>query len=277
MIEGKEINIKIVYDGGIAEEGLLELYDAGTSLSGFARALAITTHALLNDGNIRKRAESIEGTKLYISSSRHDSFIEVITVVITSEAARAVGLSILANAFWDFVKWSWSKTVGKEAEPETPYVKRFTEGKPELGDEISLALETAMQQAHRPILQDKETTIDIRRPRGGSILSLDTETLAYVTTSDESDLVENQIGNVTRYNIFSGFGRFYDDTQGCTIPFDLDDSVSLDEKRLLTWSMDQRQQGNHGKLGIDVKCFTNAKGNIKRYRVFSVRIATPDA
>ena len=37
MIEGKRIEIKLHYDGGTADDGVLNLYDAGTSISGFAR------------------------------------------------------------------------------------------------------------------------------------------------------------------------------------------------------------------------------------------------
>jgi hypothetical protein len=271
MIEGKQIEIKIRYEGGIADDGVLELYDAGTSISGFARAFAITSHAFLNDGAVRKRAEGAEGAKLYIGSSKHGSFLEVITVVITSEAAKAIGLSIVAAAFWDFVKWSWSKTIGKDTEPETPYVRRLVDQNPELADELAAVLESAMQMAHRPIQQDRHIEIAVQRPKVGTILTLDSETLLYVSTRGESELIENLIGNVTRYNILSGFGRFYDDVQECTIPFDLDDAVSALEKRLLTWSMDQRIQGHDGKIALDVKAITNAKGNIKRYRVHAVR------
>jgi hypothetical protein len=272
MIEGKRIEIKLHYDGGTADDGVLNLYDAGTSISGFARALAITTHALLNDGAVRKRAEGAEGAEFYISPSRQGSFLEVITVVITSDAAKAVGLGILGNVFWDFIKLVWSKTVGKEAEPETPKIRRLIDQNPELLDEIGAVLESALQQAHRPIQQDRQIEISIQRPRVGTILTLDTETLAYVTTRAKSDLVVGLIGNVTRYNILSGFGRFYDDVQECTIPFDLEDSLSAKEKRLLTWSMDQRVQGHEGKIAIDVTEITNAKGYIKRYRLHAVRL-----
>jgi hypothetical protein len=81
------------------------------------------------------------------------------------------------------------------------------------------------------------------------------------------------LGNVTKYNLLSGFGRFFDDTETRTIPFDIDHEMGADEKGLLTWSMHQRSQGNHGKLLLDVIRVLNAKNELKRYHVNAVRKA----
>lgn len=59
----KTINFKISYHNGDASDGRLDMYDASVSLQGFAKALAITTHALLNDGEIRKKGNTINGAK----------------------------------------------------------------------------------------------------------------------------------------------------------------------------------------------------------------------
>ena len=61
------IHFKISYHNGDASNGRLDMYDASVSLQGFAKALSITTHALLNDGEIRKKGHSIKGAKIYIN------------------------------------------------------------------------------------------------------------------------------------------------------------------------------------------------------------------
>lgn len=267
----KTIEFRISYDGGQAAEGFLDIYNAGVSTRGLSRALAITVHAFLNDGEIRRRAERATGAKIYISSPRHGSFEEVVRVVFSADAATTVGLSILAAAFYDFLKWTWSAAVGKQSDPTTPFVRRISERKEPFIGEIATVLETPMQELHRPIEGDPDIKIYVRRPRVGSVVVFDKETLDYVTTRTESEVVENLRGNVTKYNILSGFGRFYSDVELKTVSFDLDQDVSAEEKRLLTWSMDQRSQGNDGKILIDVHRHLNARNELMRYKVLAVR------
>lgn len=272
----KELEFKISYDGGVASEGLLDIYDAGVSVHGLSRALAITTHAFIHKGEIRRRAERVRGAQIYISPPRQGSYEEIIKIVLSHEAASAIGYSVVAAAFWDFLKWTWSAAVGKETDPETPYVKRIADRREPFIGEISTVLESSMADLHRPIESDDSVTINVIRPRVGTVVKMDKETLAYVTTRSESEIVEDVKGNVTKYNILSGFGRFFDDKEGRTISFDIDQDMGADEKRLLTWSMDQRSQELDGKLFIDVIRVLNAMGDLKRYKVTAVRKASDE-
>jgi hypothetical protein len=269
----KEIEFKISYDGGSASDGLLDIYDAGVSIYGLSRSLAITTHAFINKGEIRRRAERVRGAKIFLSPPRQGSFEEIVKVVLSNDATSAIGYSIAAAAFWDFLKWTWSETVGKIFEPETPYVKRIAKNRELFLGEFTTVLEASMASMHRPIESDNDITIDVIRPRVGSIITLDQETLQYVTTRSESDEIKDVLGNVTKYNLLSGFGRFFGDMEARTIPFDIDHEMGVDEKGLLTWSMHQRSQGNHGKLLLDVIRVLNAKNELKRYHVNAVRKA----
>lgn len=269
----KELDFKISYDGGSATDGLLDIYDAGVSIHGLSRSLAITTHAFIHGGEVRRRAERARGAKIYILPPRQGSFEEVVRIVFSNEAASAIGYSVVAAAFWDFLKWTWSAAVGREEDPSTPYVRRIADRKEPFLEEIATVLESPMEDLHRPIDTQSEMTIDIVRPRVGSIVTLDKKTLKYVSTRTESDVIEDVVGNVTKYNILSGFGRFYDDSLRKTVSFDIDQEMGPDEKRLLTWSMDQWSQGNEGKLLFDVIRVLNARDQLKRYRVTAVRRA----
>lgn len=269
----KEIEFKLVYDGGTATEGLLEIYDAGVSIHGLSRSLAITTHAFLHDGSIRRRAERATGARIYISPPKHGSFEELVKIVLANEAVQTIGYSVVAAAFWDFLKWTWSSAVGREHAPETPFVRRIAERKDPFIGEIAAALESPMTALHRPIKSQSEIKIDVVRTRVGSVITLDQQSLQYVSTKTESDVIENILGNVTKYNILSGFGRFFDDVLDKTVSFDIDPDMSANEKRLLTWSMDQRSQSKEGKLLVDVIRVLNAREELKRYRVMAVRIS----
>jgi len=213
----KPINFKISYHNGDAKDGRLDMYDASVSLQGFAKALSITTHALLNDGEIRKQGNRLNGAKIFISPSRKGSFEELITLVITNK--EAIGASVASSAFWDLIKWTWSKTIDLDYEPKTPHVKKLEERIEPFIGEMEEALEIPLEQAHRPIKQCEDMTVVLKRHRVGNVIKLDCNTLKSVSIRTDSNITKNITGNVTRYNILSGIGRFYDDDLERTVSF----------------------------------------------------------
>jgi len=173
----KEIHFKISYHNGDAADGRLDMYDASVSLQGFAKALSITTHALLNDGEIRKKGNNIDGAKLYINPSRKGSFEELITLAIENPVAMSIGTSVIGAVFYDLIKWTWSKTLDLAYEPETVQVKRLEKRIEPFISEMEEALEIPQEQAHRPIKRCEDMVIVIKRQRIGEVIKLDSETL----------------------------------------------------------------------------------------------------
>ncbi|MDP3188986.1 hypothetical protein [Limnobacter sp.] len=268
----KEITFKISYHNGDAADGRLDMYDASVSLQGFAKALSITTHALLNDGEIRKKGNSIEGARLYINPSRKGSFEELVILAVENPVAMSIGTSVIANVFYDLVKWTWSKTLDLAYEPETPQIKKLEQRiEPFLG-EMEEALEIPLEQAHRPIKKFDDMVIVIKRQRIGEVIKLDADTLRSVSVKTEPDLITNITGNVTRYNILSGIGRFYDDSLQHTVSFKLLEDASSSQRRRITWSLHHAQEEGKGKLRLEVKRVVSAKGVIRRYLVQKIHV-----
>lgn len=266
----KEIKFKISYRKGEADSGRLDMYDASTSLQGFAKALSITTHAMLNDGEIKKKGNRIEGAKLYIHPSRKGSFEELLTLAIEEKVALSIGLSVVANVFYDLIKWTWSQTLEKTHEPSTPQVKKLRDRVEPFIGEMEEALETPLEQAHRPIKLNENMTISIVRSKVGDVVTLDQNTLKSVSLSTENNLITGITGNVTRFNILSGFGRFYDDSLDKTVSFKLQDRITSKQKQWFPWSMYHAQNGDGGKIQLEVKRVMSAKGAVKRYLVYGV-------
>jgi len=269
-LQGKEWKLKIHYDGGIAREGALDLYDAGDSFQGLARALNLTAHAFVHAGKTKKRADPVPGVGIYIQPSQHGSFKELVTLVFHEDIAAVIGASIIVPAFWDFVRWSWSATVGTPVEPETRYVKRLVQENEELATEMAAVLEPSLEHLQRPIKREREVEIDLLKPRGEKILSLNDATLAYVARREETDTQHDVIGNVTRYNVLSGYGRFYCDEFSKIIPFEISDDVTKAQERLLTQSMGEYTRGLDGKLQFSLKYIVSVSGEIKRAYIYSV-------
>lgn len=269
----KLIKFKISYHKGDATDGRLDMYDASTSLQGFAKALSITTHALLNEGEIRKKGNKIDGAKIYINPSRKGSFEELITLAIENPVAMSIGTSVVANVFYDLVKWTWSKTLELDYQPETPHVKKLEARLEPFIGEMEEALEIPLEQAHRPIKQCEEMTIVLKR-QNSNVVRMDSNTLKSVSIQTESDITTGITGNITSYNILSGFGRFYDDALEKTVSFKLQDDVTSTQKQYLTWSMHYAQNGDGGKIKLEVKRVKSAKGVTKRYLVYKVEQLT---
>lgn len=269
----KEISFKISYHNGDAADGRLDMYDASVSLQGFAKALSITTHALLNDCEIRKKGNSIDGAYLYINPSRKGSFEELITLVITDHSViTSIGASVIANVFYDLIKWTWSKTTDQLYEPETSHVKKLQQRIEPFIGEMEEALEIPLEQAHRPIKKFDNMVIVIKRQRIGEIIRLDSETLKSVSIQTEPQVISDITGNVTRYNILSGIGRFYDDELQHTVSFKIPDDASSSLKRKITWSLHHAQEEGKGKLKLEVKRVVSAKGIVRRYLIQKVSL-----
>jgi hypothetical protein len=267
----KTLNFKISYHNGDASDGRLDMYDATVSLQGFAKALSITTHAMLNDGEIRKQGNKIKGAKIFINPSRKGSFEELITLVIENPVAMSIGTSVVGAVFYDLIKWTWSKTLDIDYNPETAHVKRLAERIEPFIGEMEEALEIPLEQAHRPIKQCEDMTIVIKRPRNADhVILLDQETLKSVSIQTEPNIVTNIAGNVTKYNIISGIGRFYDDELERTVSFKMLETAGSSQRRRITWSLHNAQDPGEGKIVLEVKRVISAKGVIRRYLVQKV-------
>ena len=263
----KQIQIKLSYQGGDADLHRLDMYDASVSLHGFARAVAITTHALLNDGDVKRKGNRARGAKIFVSPPQKGSYEQVLTLIIENPIAA----SVIGAAFWDILKWTWSKTLDLAYEPETPTVKKLGERVEPFISDIEEVLESALEEAHRPIKNNPDITITVARPRVGDVLKMDAETLKSVSIRTENQLVTGIEGNVTKYNILSGIGRFYEDKKGYTVSFKLPDKATEQMRKRVTWSMHYAQGGEgEGKIELHARKVVSAKGTLKRYLVEKV-------
>lgn len=261
-----ELKFTIRYTGGIADQSLLDLYDAATSMHGLSKALAITSNAIVTRGQVRKRVDKIPNVKFYLHPPKNGSFIELVTIVFDNPAVQAIGSSVLIGVFWDFVNFTWRKATGRDAQPLEYQTKKILEENEFLEQEITDALEIPLQQLHRPIQNDRNIEIEIKRPRSGTVLTLNRETYDYVNSQLEPEEKTGIVGNVTKYNNLSGIGRFYDDNLGRTISFHSSDSLTPEEINNLSWSLHTSNQINGaGKIVLTVDEIKSNTGQLKRY------------
>jgi hypothetical protein len=116
--------------------------------------------------------------------------------------------------------------------------------------------------------------ITVKRQRVGEIIRLDAETLVHVSLKTELEVQKDIRGNVTRYNMLSGYGRFYDDDLERTVSFKIEENISSVKKQYLTWSLHHAQQTEGaGKILVDAKRVVTPRGGVKRYLITDIKQA----
>ena len=263
----KEVTALVRVEGGMADDGVLDIYDAADMIHGLARSLNIVAHSFANSEEIRVRANSAHGVQTLIHSSKKGCFEEQIDVRFSEKIVRQMGHSVIVNNFWDYLIYSWSAAVGKSANPGSSHLQKLVTVDEDFSYVIGDALESAMQGVHKPIARESKAKIYLSRPRVGDLLKFDKHTLDYVTTRVEESGKIEIIGNVTRYNVLSDFGRLYSDSEGRTISFKLAHPNDKGMKQQVIQSMQDRVSEKPGKLMFTASKVVSAQGLVKRYIV----------
>ena len=270
-MQQKTVSALFRIEGGPADEGVLDIYDAANTIYGLARALNIVSHAFANDDEIRKRADNAHGAHTYIHSSIKGCFEEKVDIRFEAGRAAKLGPSVLVSNFWDYLLLSWSSAVGVEYQPTTAHVRRSLRKNEDFTYEIADALETPMLHMQKSIARDNDVKIMLNRPKVGDVLTFDTSSLAFVTVRDEKTHKSWISGNVTKFNVLSDFGRLYSDEDERVLSFRLAHPDDQKMRSLAVNSMQEVVQGLPGKLRFEVSPVVSAQGIVKRYIVHSIR------
>lgn len=254
-----ELRVKFRYEHGTADTGRLDLYDASVALNGIARATTIVTHAFIN-GEVRSHGDAAHGAKFYINTPKRGSF--------TYEAIIWAAGALSGGVFYDFVKYAFNEAVGKIDENED-YSKALAKRiEPTIG-ELSAVLESPLSDIHRPIRKEPVITMDVTRPRGEKLASFDSETALYLLPQTVP-APHPIVGNVTKYNNLTGWGRFFDRQEGKTISFNISLESPEMQRELVTWSQHENNMGRDGLLYLNADAVITQNGEIKRYIVREV-------
>ncbi|WP_155500402.1 MULTISPECIES: hypothetical protein [Pseudomonas syringae group] len=265
----KEVSLILRVEGGVADEGLLDVYDAANTITGLARAVNLVAHAFANNEEVRTKNQSAKGAQAFIHSSKKGCFEEQVDIRFGEKIARKVGGTVLVNVFWDYLSWTLSSSVGVDYEPQTPYVKKIASKKEKelFIHEVADALESPMYLIHKAITSDENVKIFFNRPRVGDALALGSDTLDYVTVREVQADSEYIVGNVTKVNVLSHFGRLFSDEEGKVVSFALAHPDDHRLKGLSLKSMQEHNDGLPGKVHLRVRKVVSANGVVKRYIV----------
>lgn len=268
MSETKTLDIVIRYDGSTADSGQLNLYEAAESLDGIARVVNVIVHAFSNEGQIRERLTAPEGAHTFLSAAKKGCFEETVTVEFDAETVKKIKPSVIVGNFWDFLTATVKAAIGREYDPNTPMVKKIVAKNEAYFEEVAEVLENALQRLHRPIKTNGAHTITFARPKASDAVTLDRDSLAYVSVMEQEREMTYWYGNVTKYNSLSGYGRMYLEEIGGTIPFKIDKfKQNISARQAATASMNDRENEADGRRRIGAFAVRNSLQNLKRLTV----------
>lgn len=258
-----KFKLRMRYQGGIADDHLLDFYDGATSFQGFSQATHIAVHAYLNREIISK-APALKGAKLFMRPIKQGSLIlEIIAVIERYPGTSGFVSAITAPIFYDFIKYVFCKAAGLlSVNPETSYVSEWNRREEPFFEDIAEAMEGSFQRAHRPIDVDVQT-ITISRPRI-DLLTFNSQTKEWVNTREPDEILNTVIGNVTRFNTITGNGRIFIHEIGRIVPFKQSREFPENKKGFLTWSIHGSNLDKEKDISITARYIRSSSGEIKR-------------
>ncbi|WP_160000676.1 hypothetical protein [Roseomonas sp. 18066] len=262
----EEFRMKIRYSGGDADDHHLDMYEASTSLQGFARALQLCVHLYVNE-EVVSRATALKKAKIWIEPPKRGSVLfDLITIIEsypgTAGVIAAVGTTGAAP-FYRFMQMALKKASGydDDAQSDKLATRLATKYEPHF-DKLSEVLEGPLQKAHAPVGKGVPQ-ITLERPRS-SLVVFNSTTKAWVNTRTTSRSPNGELGNVTRYNAITSNGRAFIENLGKIVPFSLAENFPEDKKAYLTWSLHGSTTGGEKELRFSLRWIKSARDEVKR-------------
>jgi hypothetical protein len=266
------LEVVIRYEGEGADAGLIDLYDASESLAGIAKAVNFVAHAFANNNEVRDKIPRPTNFKTYMGGARKGCFENVIDINFSPPVVAKIGGSVINKHFWEYLSATLNTAVGQDFETDNPYVSKILNSNDSPFEELAFRLETPLQEILRPINRKGAKIVSFVRPHVGEIVTMDKDTYNYVSTRDIDVDLSHWTGNVTKYNILTGYGRAYIDSLRRTVPFNIDRFAENQiAHRAATASMDERARiPGGGKRRFVGHKVINATQTVKRIVVTEI-------
>lgn len=229
-------DIKLKFDGRLAENHVLEFYDAARAMTGFQRSLALTSHLVLN-GEIITQAPSLKNAEILVSTPEPGSWEIIATIIgaawVAGTASKDTPLGHLLYSVYDYVVAS---TLGFHVDYEKSLYESHKEAlderkiTPEKLDSLMEKTESSIADMHRPIVASESANqahlfwINYEGPKqiGPEISKLTHDYISRTIRRDETIAHE---GLISSYNVNTFKGRIFLPDEQRPIPFELEEAA----------------------------------------------------
>ncbi len=180
MANNREIiKFELVYEGGAADEHLIDLYDVSQALIGFQRSIALTCHLIIN-GEIITQAPALKGAQILAHPADEGSWKMVATVLagiyMIGTAPKDTPLGHIVYSAYDYIvseslgiHVDYDKSLGElfeEYNQNNPNKVKIEQHKL---DSLMEKCNTAITDIHRPIFKVPDRGSVNPTPLGGRV------------------------------------------------------------------------------------------------------------
>jgi hypothetical protein len=286
------LGITLSYDGSLAADQELDLYDLSQAMLGFQRSLALTTNLAVN-GNIITQAPKMKGARIHVTPFYDGSFKIPSWVVLTSTAIFTAGtadketpVGHMVHSMYDYVvsevagfHVDYDKSLGQQFEElKSDGVLKMTPTQEKM-DSLIEKCEVAVKEMHRPIIWSETAKIANLTYISGkretpSDTYLDQESFEYIDQTERGTDPIEVVGKVSSYNINTFKGRVYSNEERRPIPFELNDILKKNKYvRMVTTSL-RSNAISSSRISADLRfvVFENRSqaGRLKSYSVIDI-------
>ncbi len=284
------INISLSFDGNIADEHQIDLYDVSQALIGFQRSIALTTHLILN-GEIITQALSLKGARILATPAEKGSW-EIIAAVFAGiyaigTAPKDTPLGHMVHSLYDYVvseslgvHVDYDKSLGELFEEHNKNKEKSSSLEQHKVDSLIEKCSTAITEIHRPIFKTntaKQAHIisesdGVKMPVGPEF---SIQTYQYIHEEFTAELPEIIKGRISSYNSNTFKGRIYVASEGRPVAFELSDSCRSDYSiSLLTASLAANAIKDYNNEWSTLYCRifrnTSRTGHLKSFKVIEI-------
>lgn len=234
------IELELRFDGSMASNGAIDLYDAARALEGFQRSLALVTHLVLTGKVITQATSLTRDARIITRVPEEGSWKNRVWVLLGGAfAVGSVGadspVGYAVTSLFDYVMnetmgfhVDYNKTFQQQV-AETLAARQITSDRV---DSLMEKTESAFVDMHRPIYYSGTATIaDIHGQAGprAPVKKLGPDmtliTYEYIAKTSRTEATSKLTGSVSSYNINTFRGRFFSKEHGRPIPFELMESA----------------------------------------------------
>ena len=284
------LTLELSFEGNNADNHIIDLYDVSSSLLGFERTLALTTHLILNQ-KVITQAPSLKNAQILSFPSEEGSWKMNVAVVLTG--AYALGtlpndspLGHLVFSAYDYiiseslgVHVDFDKSIGvlyeESQRKHLPQIEEYQL------DSVRDKCINSIKEMHRPIFKSNTanklkivaTTSDKELPLS---IVLTQSTYAYLKEDIAGKEIIDVACVISSYNINTKKGRVYVKLLGRTVPFELHKSIENDRRTLEILLRNFQHNGLREKneeiesIQLTVLPIMSINSHLKRYIVYKI-------
>ncbi|MNJ22682.1 hypothetical protein D3C77_170560 [compost metagenome] len=262
------VPLELVFDSGESNFHGLDLYYGADSIGGFAEAIALTTHAIVNEEMV-KQTPSVKGFSLDFKNSFVGSFRQKIELEFNGEESIRVIKYIGLDAYVELLKLHLRIPMGGSTKLELKKARQWYKQMKHSEDLLD-RLKRPLERIHHPVT-GQGYNITLKKHKTPLLLFNKTTSnyLSAETKSPDTKIIEVA---VSRFNARRGTGRFIEEEDSESISFSPKSIklMSRGQKNALADSLKRLANDDFHKLKAVVTEVLAFDGRVKHYILHSV-------